>query len=99
MEKDVESKQASKINKLTATSFTSPVCVHGQHTAYDLQVRKGTRTPCPSNINQDQQTLQELLWLTKIMETLGKYSIHRYGAKDSHNICQYRSGKSNIHIG
>ena len=68
-------------------------------TAYRIRLAGKTRTPCPSNINQDQQTLEELLWLAKIMETCGKYSIHRYGAKDSHNICQYRSGKSNIHIG
>lgn len=28
-----------KQNQQIATSFTSPVCAHGQHTAYDSQVQ------------------------------------------------------------
>lgn len=36
----------SKQNQQIATSFTSPVRAHGQHTAYDLQVQS------PPNINK-----------------------------------------------
>lgn len=93
-------KQASRINKIDRHLFCLPgLC---SWTAFRIRLagkRNKKIALLPFTMNRKiSKHCKELLWLAKIMETLGKYSIHRYGAKDSHNICQYRSGNSNIHI-
>lgn len=40
----------SKQNQQIATSFTSPVCAQGQHTAYDLQVQSPPTSIRSANI-------------------------------------------------